>query len=349
MQVIAIEQALGLPRSILIDTRSPAEYEQGHIPGAVNVPLLENDERAIVGTLYKQIGPEPAKRKGLEIVSGKLADMVERIGDLTSADPNASLVVYCWRGGMRSKSLLTILELMGIHGAQLQGGYKAYRRYVQDALATFSLQPQLFVLCGSTGVGKTTLLQKLAERGLPVIDLEGLANHRGSAFGHVGLGKPTTAQNFDAVLLQTLTDLNKKPLLFIECESKRVGNVYLPDPLHSAMQSARKVLVQASRQTRARRLIEEYTDSVGDNSPEIVASIASLGKKLGKKRISQLLSDYAAGNLLSVTETLLEGYYDPLYGYETATAEQFELVVDGEDLSIAADLIAKHVERLTRG
>ena len=128
-----------------------------------------------------------------------------------------------------------------------------------------------------------------------------------------------------------------------------MGNVYLPDPLHSAMQSARKVLVQASRQTRARRLIEEYTDSVGDNSPEIVASIASLGKKLGKKRISQLLSDYAAGNLLSVTETLLEGYYDPLYGYETATAEQFELVVDGEDLSIAADLIAKHVERLTRG
>ena len=121
MQVIAIEQALGLPRSILIDTRSPAEYEQGHIPGAVNVPLLENDERAIVGTLYKQIGPEPAKRKGLEIVSGKLADMVERIGDLTSANPNASLVVYCWRGGMRSKSLLTILELMGIHGAQLQG------------------------------------------------------------------------------------------------------------------------------------------------------------------------------------------------------------------------------------
>lgn len=349
MQIITIEQALALPRSIIIDTRSPAEYEQGHIPGSVNVALLENDERAIVGTLYKQDGPELAKRKGLQIVSGKLANMVERITDLTNADPAASLVVYCWRGGMRSKSLLTVLELMGVRGAQLQGGYKAYRRHVQDALASFSLQPQLYVLCGSTGVGKTILLKLLAERGVPVIDLEGLANHRGSAFGHVGLGKPATAQNFDAELLQALTECNSQPCLFVECESKRVGNVYLPESLHSSMQTARKILIRASRNTRAQRLIAEYTDSLGDNNPEIAASMASLGKKLGKKRISQLLADYAAGNLLHVTETLLEEYYDPLYGYETATAEQFVLVVDGEDLSVAADQIVKHLDCLTRG
>lgn len=348
MQIIAIEQALKLPCSILIDTRSPAEYEQGHIPGAFNVPLLENDERAIVGSLYKQIGQESAKRKGLEIVSGKLTEMVERIAGLMKEDPAASLIVYCWRGGMRSKSLLTILDLMGISGSQLQGGYKAYRRHVQDALANFSLQPQLFVLCGSTGAGKTTLLKHLSENGYPVIDLEGLANHRGSAFGHVGLGNPATAQNFDAELLQLLTDINAEPLLFIECESKRVGNVYLPEPLYAAMQSARRILVQVRRSTRARRLIEEYTDSFNNNNPEIATSISSLEKKLGKKQIAQLLADYAAGNLLSVTETLLESYYDPLYGYETASTEQFELVVDGEDLSNAADLISKHVDHLKR-
>ena len=349
MQIITIDQTLNLPRCILIDTRSPAEFSQGHIPGAVNVPLLENEERAVVGTLYKQVGPEPAKRKGLEIVSGKLADMVEQIAGLLKSDPTAALVVYCWRGGMRSKSLLTILELMGIQGAQLQGGYKAYRRYVQDSLAAFSLQPQLFVLCGSTGVGKTTLLKILAEQGYPVIDLEGLANHRGSAFGHVGLGKPATAQNFDAELLQLLTKLNTESLLFVECESKRVGNVYLPEPLYAAMQCAPKILLQASRRTRAGRLIEEYTDSLATNSLQITDSIDSLAKKLGKKKTAQLISEYEAGNLLLVTEILLAEYYDPLYGYETAPAEQFELVVDGENLVGAADLIVKHVERLKRG
>lgn len=349
MQIIAIEQALKLPCSLFIDTRSPAEFEQGHIPGAVNVPLLENDERAIVGTLYKQIGPEPAKIKGLEIVSSKLTHMVGQIADLLKNTPQATLVVYCWRGGMRSKSLLTILELMGIQGSQLQGGYKTYRRYVQDCLADFPIQPQLYVLCGSTGVGKTTLLQLLETKGYPVIDLEGLANHRGSAFGHVGKGKPTTAQNFDAKLLDVLSRLNQEPLFFVECESKRVGNVYLPEPLHAAMQTGRKILVKASCQTRAQRLIEEYTNALVPNNPEIINSIASLGKKLGKKKVAQLLSEYEAGNLVTLTETLLKEYYDPLYGYETASPELFDLITDGEDLLQAADQIAKHVECLKRG
>ena len=349
MQIIAIEQALNLPCSLFIDTRSPAEFEQGHIPGAINVPLLENDERAIVGTLYKQIGPESAKIKGLEIVSGKLALMVGQIADLLKSRPQATLVVYCWRGGMRSKSLLTILELMGIQGSQLQGGYKMYRRHVQDCLAKFSIQPQLFILCGSTGVGKTTLLQILATKGYPVIDLEGLANHRGSAFGHVGKGKPTTAQNFDAKLLELLCRMNQEPLFFVECESKRVGNVYLPEPLHAAMQTGRKILVRASCQTRAQRLIEEYTNALVPNNPEIINSIASLGKKMGKKKVAQLLTDYEAGNLVTLTETLLKDYYDPLYGYETASPELFDLITDGEDLFLAADNIAKHVECLKRG
>jgi tRNA 2-selenouridine synthase len=349
MQIITVDQALKLPHSLFIDTRSPAEFEQGHIPGAVNVPLLENEERAIVGTLYKQIGPEPAKKKGLEIVSGKLSHMVGQIAELLKESPEATLVVYCWRGGMRSKSLLTILELMGIQGAQLQGGYKMYRHYVQDCLAAISIQPQLYVLCGSTGVGKTTLLQLLADRDYPVVDLEGMANHRGSAFGHVGKGKPTTAQNFDAELLDLLCRINHQPLFFVECESKRVGNVYLPEPLYAAMQTGRKILIQASRRTRAQRLIEEYTNALVPNNPEIINSIASLGKKLGKKKIAQFLSDYEAGNLLTLTETLLEEYYDPLYGYETASSELFDLITDGEDLFQAADQIAIHVERLKRG
>ena len=349
MQVIAIEEVLNLDARVLVDARSPAEFEQGHIPGAVNVPLLEDDERAVVGTLYKQRGQEEAKQKGLEIVSVKLTDMVKKIASLMAEAPSAVLVVYCWRGGMRSKSLLTILELMGITGRQLVGGYKSYRSYVQARLVDFPLRPKMIVLCGSTGVGKTILLQILARRGYPVIDLEKLANHRGSAFGQVGLGKSATAQNFDAVLLQLLEDYNSEPYLFVECESKRVGNVYLPQVLYKAMQSGHKILTQAGISTRVERLIAEYTDVLTPNDPEIIGSITSLTKKLGKKKVAQLMADYEAGNLSNFTETLLTDYYDLLYGYETASPDSFELVVEAEDLEQAADEITNYIDRLKRG
>lgn len=270
MNTISIEQVLQLPNTLIIDTRSPAEFEQGRIPGSVNIPLLENEERAIVGTLYKQQGPETARQKGLEIVSGKLADMVGKISGLLAEKPGALLIVYCWRGGMRSRSMVTILELMGIQGSQLEGGYKSYRQYVLARLNDYPIRPQLFVLCGSTGSGKTKLLQLLSAQGYPIIDLEGLANHRGSAFGQVGLGKPSTAQNFDADLLQLLCRYDDAPFIILECESKRVGNVYLPDSLHTAMQSAHKLLIQAGRVIRVQRLIEEYTDALKANNPDIL-------------------------------------------------------------------------------
>lgn len=348
MNIISIEQVLQLSNSLIIDTRSPAEFEQGRIPGSVNIPLLENEERAIVGTLYKLLGSETARQKGLEIVSAKLADMVGQISGLLAAKPGALLVVYCWRGGMRSRSMVTILELMGIQGSQLEGGYKSYRQYVLARLNDYPIRPQLFVLCGSTGSGKTTLLHLLSAQGYPVIDLEGLANHRGSAFGQVGLGKPSTAQNFDADLLQLLCRYDDAPFIILECESKRVGNVYLPDSLYTAMQSAHKILTRAARVIRVRRLIDEYTDELKINNLEILRCIASLEKKLGRKKTTQLTENFEAGNLAMVTEILLECYYDPLYGYEDSTLERFELVVDTGNLVQAANAIADHVERFKR-
>ena len=347
MQVISVSEALSRPR-VFVDTRSPAEFEQGHIPGAVNVPLLENDERAIVGTLYKQQGPEEAKNRGLDIVSGKLTSIVRQIASL-NASPEKPLVVYCWRGGMRSKSVLTILELMGISGSQLIGGYKAYRRHVQDQLAVCKIKSELVVLCGSTGVGKTILLQKLASRGYPILDLEGLANHRGSAFGHIGIGKPATAQNFDAQLLEELQKLSENKVILVECESKRVGNVYLPDVLYQAMQHGRRVLVKASVSTRVARLIAEYTDVLQPNDPEIIVSLQSLTRKLGKKKTSRLVEEYEAGNVHDFTASLLTDYYDGLYGYEDASPDDFDLIVDAEDFEKAATDIAAYIDRLIRG
>jgi tRNA 2-selenouridine synthase len=349
MNTISMDQFLELTSTLIVDTRSPAEFDQGRIPGAINIPLLENEERAIVGTLYKQKGPISARQKGLEIVSGKLADMVGKISDLLAKKPGATLVIYCWRGGMRSQSFVTILELMDIHSVQLVGGYKSYRQYVLNRLNNFIIQPPMIVLCGSTGTGKTTLLQLLAKRGYPVIDLEKLANHRGSAFGQIGLGKSSTAQNFDAELLQTLCRYDAAPYVLIECESKRVGNVYLPEALHSAMKAGQKILVRASRATRVQRLIEEYTDTLKINNPEILSCIASLEKRLGRKKTSQLMLEYEAGNLRLVTEVLLSSYYDPLYGYEDSSPTLFDLVVDAENLTQAVDVIAAYVDRFKRG
>lgn len=347
MQLISVEEAMRR-QCVLVDTRSPMEYLQGHIPGAVNIPLLEDDERAIVGTLYKQQGPEEAKLKGLTLVSAKLASIVQQVAELKPSREKP-LVVYCWRGGMRSKSVLTILELMGIEGSQLQGGYKAYRHYVQEQLACFQLRPEIIVLCGSTGTGKTLILHSLSRKGHPVIDLEGLANHRGSAFGQVGMGRPATAQNFDAQLLDMLNYYNDSEYILVECESKRVGNVYLPAVLYQAMQQGRKILIKASVPTRVNRLIEEYTDVLRPSDPEIISSLQLLTRKLGKKKVSRLIDEYSSGNLTMFVSILLHDYYDGLYGYETASPELFDFAVHAENLDQAVEEISAYLNHLTRG
>lgn len=344
--VISLDDALKLGNIVYVDMRSPGEYAQGHIPGAVNIPLFSNEERATVGTIYKQIGVEDAKQQGLSIVSAKLPLIVSEIRSLYKS--GRTVIVYCWRGGMRSKSVVTILELMGIRAYQLLGGYKAYRRHVLEKLSNFPLQPQVVVLCGSTGVGKTTILKRLIEQGIPAIDLERLANHRGSAFGQIGLGRPQTAQNFDALLLNELVRLNEQSYLVVECESKRIGNVYLPDPLYDAMQRGIRILMTADMDIRVRRLIAEYTDLFNVDQDVIRGSINTLRRRLGEKKTDWLLDKLDFGQLNEVVETLLKDYYDPLYGYENASDDRFNLVVDVNDMEQAVEQISNYLRQMGR-
>ena len=344
--VITLDEALATDHIVYVDMRSPSEYQAGHIPGAVNIPLFSDEERAIVGTTYKQVSTDDAKQQGLTFVSSKLPAIVEQIRQLCQEGGKG--VSYCWRGGMRSRSVVSILDIMGVNAFQLQGGYKAYRRHILDSLTHFSLQPVVIVLCGSTGVGKTTLLARLAERGIPVLDLENLANHRGSAFGHVGLGPPMTAQKFDTALLAALRELNQHPFIVVECESKRIGNVYLPDVLYQAMQCGPKVLLTARLDIRIDRLIAEYTDLVSDHQSALAGSIESLRTKLGNKKTDRLLDDLLSGRIRDVVRTLLSDYYDPLYGYETADESRFKAVVSADDLSAAANNIEELVNHWRR-
>lgn len=331
---------------IFIDVRSPSEYEVGRIPGAINIPLFSDEERSEVGTMYKQTGPEPAKDRGLAIVSPKLHTIISRIKEQTAT--KQPVILYCWRGGMRSASLATIAELMGIPLYRLEGGYKAYRHYVLTQLDNFSIQPQVVVLCGSTGVGKTTLLQMLSNSGEAVIDLEGIANHRGSAFGHVGLGKPSSAQNFDALLLEELLKKNNRKTLLVECESKRIGNVYLPEKLYQAMQQGKKILVSASLTIRTERLIDEYlkTGNLDDNA--VINCIRTLSKRLGEKTALRLIELYQSGNIKQLVDALLVDYYDPLYGYEKSDSAEYDFCVNADNLEQAVEDIQQYIGSIRR-
>jgi tRNA 2-selenouridine synthase len=344
--VITVEEAVTLDSPIFIDVRSPEEYAVGHIPNAVNIPLFNDDERAQVGTIYKQVGVEEAKQLGLSIVSTKLPEIVGQARLLHKS--GRKVVVYCWRGGMRSKSIVNVLEMMGIAAAQLLGGYKTYRQHVLDRLRNIEIKPVIVVLCGSTGTGKTIILNLLAQQNIPVIDLEKLANHRGSVFGQIGLGKPSTAQNFDAKLLQELDMLNNRPYIVVECESKRIGNVYLPDSLFNAMRQGKKILLTTDIEIRVNRLIEEYLDLYSNNQEAIVASIESLRKRIGNKKTDQLLIDFKAGKIREVVKMLLLDYYDPMYGYEKGDTTNYNSWVKADDVAHATGAIIQYLQQVGR-
>ena len=341
---ITIEEAQQLSQPIYIDMRSPAEFSIGHILDAINIPIFSNEERAEVGTLYKNVSAEKAKDLGLSIASRKLPNFVTEIRNLSKF--GRPIVVYCWRGGMRSKSIACVLDLMGIKVSQLIGGYQAYRRHVLDRLLTFKINPKIIVLCGSTGVGKTSLLKLLAGKNIPIIDLEKLANHRGSVFGQIGLGKATTAQLFDSLLLRELDTLNNQPYIIVECESKRIGNIYLPDCLCQGMGKGIQILVVTDIETRISRLINEYPHVDKTNTNEIITSLKSLTKRLSVKKINKLLADLDSGEIGSVVHTLLVDYYDPLYGYDKLDQNIYSLIVNCDDLDLASLQIINYLEEL---
>lgn len=327
--------------------RSPKEFADGSIPGAINIPLFSDAERAEIGTIYCHDSPDNAKMRGLSLVAPKLPAMVAKIKRLTES--RRPVVVYCWRGGMRSKSITSVLELMDIEAYQLEGGYKAFRHYVLDRLSSFPFKPIVYVLCGSTGVGKTAVLRKLQARGLPVLDLERLANHRGSIFGPIGLGRPQTSKNFDALLLQELERLNQSDYLLVECESKRIGNSYLPDFLLQAIKKGPKILLYTDIETRVGRLLEEYLPASGRDLTPFHEAIAGLQHKLGKKKVAALQRQLAEGQCHDVVKELLTAYYDPLYKYERIDPSAYILMVDATDLNQAVETIFTFFRNLQGG
>jgi tRNA 2-selenouridine synthase len=291
---------------IILDVRSPAEYEQGHIPGAVSFPLFTNEERALVGTCYKQQGREQAIELGFEIAGPKFIQFVRQAKQLA---PDRQVRVHCWRGGMRSGAVAWVLEMAGLQVSVLEGGYKAFRRWV---LSSFDVPKPILILGGMTGTGKTAILNELAAQGSQVLDLEDLASHRGSSYGSLGLPpQPSNEQFENLIAVQWMAFDAAKPI-WIEAESKRIGICRIPEPLFQQMDRSPVLEVNRSRAERLDALVEVY--GTADRN-ELITATERIRKRLGGLRTQQAI-DLLHQNQLAAAFNIILDYYDKTYTYD---------------------------------
>lgn len=292
------------PNAPLIDVRSPGEFEKAHIPGATNIPLFNNEERALVGKTYTQNSSEEAIKLGLKIVQPKLQHFID---EARKVAPNGTITVHCWRGGMRSSSFARHLSENGFNEVKtIIGGYKAYRNY---ALTYFAKPFQLHNIGGFTGSGKTEILKCLRDKGSQVIDLEALANHRGSAFGGIDLPPQPTVEQFENNLCQLLNQFDNTQAIWVEDESNYLGSVFIPMPFFRQMKAQKLYFLNIPKPIRAQHLVETYSHL----SPESLSeAIQKISKRLGYNRAKQAQQFLKDKDYMSVVTTCLT-YYDKLY------------------------------------
>lgn len=296
-------------RHILIDVRSPGEYKEATIPGAVNIPIFDDEERKDIGYTYVNESVEKAKKLGVEAVSRKLPKLFEEFLELDKKYDR--LVLFCARGGMRSSSLCSLLSSLGLDAYKLNNGYKGYRKFINDELPKLNSEIKYIVLHGTTGVGKTEILKRLGERGHDVLDLEEAANHRGSLLGSVGLGEPNSQKQFEALVYEVLRD-RKSNYVFVEGESKRIGNIVIPNFIYKSMEKGVHILVDADLDFRTKLIIEEYTKH-SSSEEEILMALEALGKYISGKNIERYKELTIKGEYETVVEELMVKYYDPMY------------------------------------
>lgn len=340
---ISVEEALRMSGVTMVDVRSEKEYCGATIPGAINIPLLSNEERAEVGTAYKREGPDRAKRLALEIVAPKLTWMVNAYDRLVKGKRT---ILFCWRGGLRSQFAASVLASVGFSVYRITGGYKKYRQYVNAYLQKDFLPHRAVVLYGLTGVGKTRVIGLLADLGIPVLDLEGLACHRGSVFGKIGLPPSPTQKMFEAQIFNILQDSENAGIFVVECESRRIGNLLVPPSIIKAMGNGYRVLLYAPLELRVQRIEAEYASGGSKNILELQEAVEKLWKRLGKSKVAELCELLGQYKFKEVFSYLITRYYDPLYNYPDGPSDNFDLSVECSNLEEAAHKIAAFIKSL---
>ena len=355
-----------------VDVRAPSEYAADHIPGALNLPLFDDAERAKIGEIYHNISQDQARLAGLELVAPKLPQLIKALAEIgAGSDTGAATgagadgiygdatgqiqtkrgikhqpVLYCWRGGLRSLAVAGAAELMGIPCLRLRGGYRDYRHWLMESIKA-PLPFKTVVLHGLTGCGKTAILHLLKHKhGLQTVDLEGLAKHRGSVFGHIGLGEQPTQKYFQSLLYHELAGLDTARPVIVECESRRIGRLLLDEPFYEAMRRGARILLYDTPAGRTQRLLTDYEPH--SHMRHISAALQSppLQRKFGARNISGLTASLQAGAYEEVISFLLTHYYDPLYHYPHQPAKDYALCADSGNEEQAAAAIAEFIAKL---
>lgn len=293
----------------LIDVRSPAEFEEDHVPRAISLPAMSNEERARVGTIYKQVSPFVARKIGAAILSRNVATHLE--GPLADKDGGWRPLVYCWRGGQRSGSVTIILQQIGWRADTIKGGYQSYRRLVYSALYDQPLPYRFIQIDGNTGTGKTDLLRHLKSKGAQVIDLEGLANHRGSLLGGMDGGQPSQKW-FESLLCLELAACDPTRPIIVEAESSKIGKIVLPPSLWSAMCDAPRIELKATVDARSVYLTHAYADMVSDTET-LKKRLEPLRRLRGNEQVDRWLSLVEHGAFRELAKSLMIEHYDPTY------------------------------------
>ena len=307
----------------ILDTRSSAEFAEDHIPGAISCPVLDNEERARIGTLFKQASPFEAKKLGAALVARNIARHIEML--FIEKTKTWKPLVYCWRGGKRSGAMAHVLREIGWEARSLEGGYKAYRRHVVEALSVLPSRLCFKVIHGVTGSGKSRLLNALRAAGAQVLDLEDLAAHRGSVLGNLPDRPQPSQKMFESMLLKVLCAFDAAKEIFVEGESKKIGQLQIPEALIGRMRASECVLLQTGVETRVDLLLDEYRHFFTDPAA-LGVQLDCLAGLHGRDKVGEWKSLAAAGEWGALVARLLEEHYDP--AYRRSAAHNFPRLAD---------------------
>ncbi|TQQ84159.1 tRNA 2-selenouridine(34) synthase MnmH [Peptacetobacter hominis] len=338
MKTIKIQDALKLENTIFIDVRTEAEYSEDHIPGAYNMPLFSDDEHKDVGTIYKMQGKHEAIQQGFDYVKDKLKNMYNDLHIKSNEYEN--VVLYCARGGMRSGSLANIIDTLGMSNVyKLEGGYKSYRNFVIEYFKTIMDTKEFIVLHGLTGVGKTDMLLMLEEKGIDIIDLEGIAKNSGSTFGFITFDeKPPSQKRFESEIFRKLY-FSKSDYIFIESESRRVGSLNVPGDIYEGIiREGKHILMECSVKNRVDRLCRDYIYRENQKNESLIECMNKFRKRLGHAVVDHYIELFNEGKYEELIELYLVDYYDKLYNHSVEKYE-YNIILDCNDMEKALNVL----------
>ena len=329
---ISFKDSLNLNNKLYIDVRTNQEFLEDHIPNAINIPLLDEEERKQIGFLYKTKGGKIARRKGVDIITPKLQNLIDEM--LFKTENFQNIIFYCSRGGLRSYSMASFFSMVSDKKIYtIERGYKGFRNYILNFFENIEneISGKFLVVDGLTGTGKTIILNKLKSYGLPVIDLENLATHRGSAFGKIGIYSETNQKKFESSLWYELYNLKNEKLIIVEGESKKIGKINLPEGFYNLMKKSPHVWIETSISNRIEILYKDYLKSKPENQ-EIKDAILRIKDFCSKKSINNMLNFLENNDYKNLIKELIENYYDKLYHKKRLKFEDFYKIIHYENI-----------------